>query len=87
MGRKKDENNDVPAQSQSIAGPTADNPNEDGQQSTIQPGTGSGNTVGGGTGDGSQPAPAAPGTGSTPSDGGNDAANPGGDNSPAGPAE
>jgi hypothetical protein len=35
MAKKKQ--NDEP-QSQSIPGPTADNPNEDGQQSTIQPG-------------------------------------------------
>lgn len=40
---------DVAPQSQSIPGPTADNPNEDTQQSIIQPGTGSGDTVGGET--------------------------------------
>lgn len=51
MGRNKENERDVPEQSQSIPGPTADNPNEEGQQSTIQPGTGSGNTTGGGTGD------------------------------------
>jgi hypothetical protein len=80
MAKKKQ--NDEP-QSQSIPGPTADNPNEDGQQSTIQPGTGSGNTVGGeSTGDGNTPAPT--GT-SVPSDGGNAAANQGGSNAPAGP--
>lgn len=82
MGRHKDKAGDIPAQSQSIPGPTGDNPNEDGQSSTIQPGTGSGNTVGGGTGDGTTPAPN-PGAPSTPSDGGNPAANQGGDNGPA----
>lgn len=73
------------AQSQSMPGSTADNPNEDGQQSTIQPGTGSGDTVGGETSGDSSAAgavPQAPGT-STPSDGGNPAANPGGANGPA----
>lgn len=81
---KKDKN-EVPPQSQSIAGPTAENPNEDGQSSQIQPGTGSGNTVGGETtGDGSTPAPN-PGAPSAPTDGGNPAANQGGANAPAGP--
>lgn len=80
--QKKDEADNVPAQSRSIPGATADNPNEDGQQSNIQPGTGSGDTGGGGTGDGSTPAPT-PGSPSTPSDGGNPAANQGGDNGPA----
>lgn len=86
---KKNKNDDVEPQSQSIPGPTGDNPNEDvadGNQSSVQPGTGSGNTTGGqSTGDaavGTNPLP--PATGSTPSDGGNAAANQGGTNATSG---
>jgi hypothetical protein len=72
MGEKKN-NNDVPAQSQSMPGPTNDNPNADvadGNQSTIQPGgQGDGASTTGGT--------------STASTGGNPAAADGGANGPA----
>lgn len=84
MGRKNE--NDEP-QSQSMPGPTGDNPNadrEDGNQGTVQPGQGTGNTVGGDTtGDVAPGAPVtpAPGSGSVPSDGGNPAANQGGTSS------
>lgn len=95
MGKHKDEQdawgrptgeagNDTPAQSQSIPGPTADNPNEDNDGNTgkIQPGS-SGEGTGGGAVP--APAPATPGSTPAPSDGGNAAANPGGTNgSPAG---
>lgn len=65
MSNKK---NQAEPQSQSIPGPTADNPNEDvadGNQSTIQPGTGDGGTP--------TPAPGQPSTGGNPAaaDGGN----------------
>jgi hypothetical protein len=62
----------VPAQSQSQAGPTNENPNEDvnnGTQSQVQPGEGNDAA-----------------TGSVPSDGGNPAANQGGSNGEGAPA-
>lgn len=80
MGEKKQD--DVPAQSQSIPGPTNDNPNEDvadGNQSTIQPGgQGDGTTTTGGT--------SVPGTGgnAAAADGGTNAGGDGGAPAPAG---
>lgn len=74
MGQHENHEEQQNPQSQSIPGPTNDNPNEDvanGTQSQIQPGgQGDGSTTTGGT--------------SVPSDGGNPAASQGGASSQAG---
>lgn len=84
---KKNQDDKVPAQSQSQAGPTAHNPNEDvaeGNQSRIQPGGGAEGPGGTSSGDPATSTTGDGNSGSTPSDGGNPAANQGGSSGTAG---